>query len=163
MSDRVPPDQPLGIEAISPPSVPPSDVPDEASQGEVARYEQGAKASKLTPTDRLCAEYDAHIRYLKEENSRLLEETKGLRARLDRVQPRYAALWQASRTNSLADVAALIGMAVGGGALSAASSDKVTFYKDSLFGFGVAVLLFGAAIMIYSRLRCWPKHREDDP
>lgn len=158
MSDRPQGGKKLGVDDISPPAAPPSEEPNELAREELARYEK----AKRTPTDRLCAAHDGQIAHLRGENTRLREHAEELQRKLDILRPRYAELRQASKTNSLVEVVAVVGMAIGGGAISAASFFPIPEpFAHYCFGGGVVALFFGAGIMVYTRLLCWPSHHDD--
>jgi hypothetical protein len=98
----------------------------------------------------------AHITHLDGENDRYHDENGALREKLDDITPKYAALLQASKTNSRMDVLSLIFAGVGAGAIAIAPYCLVN-YTQILVGGGTVSLLIGYLVLGYVKLFCWPK------
>lgn len=142
-------------------SVVPASEPDSETVIEERRLD---RASKSTPTDRLCRAHEASLGSQQRENgrlhkeiSRLRKEINELRKGLDQIRPDYAAIKQASHTNSLTDVLGLTCVSLGSISVSVAQFPQFGPYSPCLCVGGAVSAIIGSIMLVYVKLFCWPK------
>jgi cell division protein FtsN len=148
------------VDRVAPPAESPSIEPSDGAKGEKEKYDQAAKEPrKPTPTELLKEALNEHIETTKQENSRHLEKLAAATDDLAKLRPRYAALLQASRTNSMVEIISLVLMTLGGSVLGAAYSPVIPQpYSDYAFAGGLIGLICSAGILLWVKAMCWPKH-----
>lgn len=159
MNERAREDIAKIVERIAPPTKSPSVEPSDGAKGEQEKYDQAAKEPrKPTPTELLKQALNEHIETTKQENTRHLEKLAVATGDLAKLRPRYAALLQASRTNSMVEIFSLILMTLGGSVLGAAYSPVIPQpYSDYAFAGGLIGLICSACILLWVKALCWPK------
>jgi hypothetical protein len=132
-----------GLDAIKGPATPPPSEPDRLAMGEVEKYR------RPTPTDRLESANLALLNELRGQRDQLQEEVIRLRAAMDDMKPRYAALVESKR--GLAEIGKLAATLVALGGLMLTLAGFLADATSRLLGIAVGSTTF--------LVGCWLQYR----